>query len=120
MAEDGPHRFLGGVVVDHRHVESGLLQEIEGRDERIAATLLAYLGERLADDPGLRHRCVNDHDVRGPARAIRVVPVGQPFLDVAGHRLALPGIVQAPERVGWTSRVRPGGSSEDSTVLPAP
>src|SRR3712207_649223 len=49
VAEDGPYRLLGGVVVDHRHVELRLLQKIEGRDERIAAPLVGYLGERLTE-----------------------------------------------------------------------
>src|SRR5215212_3903374 len=49
MPEDGSHSLLGGVVVDHRNVQSCLPEQIHDRNERITASFLTYLCERLAD-----------------------------------------------------------------------
>src|ERR671916_3181526 len=89
MPEDGSHGLLGGVVVDHRNVQTCLPKQIHGRDERITASYFTYLCERLADVFCAVVCRVRDDYAFSSAGFVHVLPAWQSLLDIALHRFAL-------------------------------
>src|SRR5215217_6186017 len=85
MPEDGSHSLLGGVVVDHRNVQSCLPEQIHDRDERITASFLTYLCERLADVFCALVCSVTVDYAFGSASPVHVFPAGQSPLVIASR-----------------------------------
>src|SRR5918998_965069 len=94
MPEDGSHGLLGGVVVDHRSVQTCLPKEIHGHNERITTSFLAYLCKRLADDFCALVCRVRDDYAFGSASLVHVFPAWQTPLDIALHRFPQVWILQ--------------------------
>src|SRR5215204_3234529 len=107
MPKDCSHGLLGGVVVDHRNVQSSLPKQIHGRNERITASILTNLCERLAEDSCALVCRVRDDYVFGSASLVHVFPAGQTPLDIALHSFALIRIRQAHKGLGGTSFLCP-------------
>jgi len=95
MPEDGSHGLLGGVVVDHRNVQTGLPKQIHDRDERITASFLTYLCERLAEVFCALVCRMRDDYAFGSASLVHVFPARQTPLDIPLHRFALIRVRQA-------------------------
>src|ERR671914_2628289 len=108
MPEDGSHGLLGGVVVDHRNLQTCLPKEIHGRGERITTLFLTNLCKRLADVFFALVCRVHDDYAFGSASLVHVFPAGQTPLDIALNRFALIRIRQADQGIGGTSFLCPG------------
>src|ERR687891_1470982 len=99
MSEDGSHGLLGGVVVDHRNLQTCLPKEIHGRGERITTPFLTNLCKRLADVVFALVCRVHDDYAFGSASLVHVFPAWQTPLDSSLHRSALILVRQAGQGI---------------------